>query len=351
MRMFVLMLGIAFLLFQYNGIAQLRGEYYLSQKETFDCNLLVGSDFTLLNWKYTPSYNTPINSYFATPSASVGIDYGFDINYGFFYNESHTYGFGVGLMVMNHSSQITIDSFHTEYKAYDKGGGVYRQLVTSNGAINESITSSVISIPLVFKIKRILSDNSGWFADLGLLVSNKNKVNYSTDASFDYEAVNTYMRNSTGFYVRVYDERNNPSDSSWLITKANYEKVTDGKPISQVFDSLRAHGYNVALGQKPLTNSGVVNYPGISLGFIVKPGFTLNIKKRYFFNVGGYLTYQFFNNNAMTQYRLTDNLGTVYNSVYNNISVVNQISYGVFIGAKVFLGHSDIYNELEQSQF
>ena len=191
-------------------------------------------------------------------------------------------------------------------------------------------TGLKFQIPLVVKYKTMLIDRLGLTADAGLLINLAFSQGYKTNASFDYEAIYKYNPES-GQYV--YDDSIPYSKNDVLYTKA----ATKSSNVTQTFDTLRAAGLNVGIGQRPNSSSGKVSANGISVGFLFRPALTYYVTERLSINLGLYFTYQNVNEAQQTAYKITDKVGQ-YSSLLNNLSSDKQLIVGANAGLRFNLG-------------
>ena len=138
------------------------------------------------------NYANALNANIADVDYKEGVSMGIDLQVGYFFGPKRNFGIGAGLMYMNQQGDLTIDHFHVEYRSIDYYGNTFRQVLTSNGKIKESINTSSLNIPVVFKYKTAFTHKIGFTADAGLLFNVLEQNNYTAHASFDYEAIYKY---------------------------------------------------------------------------------------------------------------------------------------------------------------
>ena len=325
------------------AVAQLRTDDYFAQKWMIDVNLPVGGVVQSSTIKYSPLYPSYLNASLPNLTLSNGASLGIDLEWGCFFGDYNLHGIGGGIIYQSQFYNMTADKFHVEYRAVDGQGSVYRQSISSTGAITEKMRNSQTNIPIVFRTKQILSKKIGFSFDAGLLFNFQNTVNYSSDAAFNYEAIYAYDAKSNESYTHIYDNNPTPSATDWLITVQQYEAHNPNSNVNQYFDSLKARGYNVGLGVKPGNLSGSIKEPWASLGFICRPGMNFKMYERLYFYLGAYASYQVFNLNNRGSISLADTYGSTYTSMFRSVTGLSQLAYGANIGFRVFLGHSEIY--------
>jgi hypothetical protein len=108
--------------------------------------------------------------------------------------------------------------------------------------------------------------------------------------------------------------------------------------VEGIFDSLRSRGRNVALGVKPTSNSGTINYTTGSIGFVFRPALNIRATQRVHLTVGAYVAYQSFNNKTVDNYRLIDNMGAKYSTLLNTVSNVTSTTMSINLGVRYFIG-------------
>jgi len=280
-------------------------------------------------------YSNSINGSAGTVSFDNGVSRGIDINVGYFFGCKRHYGIGLGLMYMYQQGDLTMDNFHVEYQSLDYFGNTFRQVLTANRRVKESISTSNLNIPVVFKYQRWFSNRVGFMADMGLLFNVLEKHEYTTDASFDYEAIYRYT-GTQGNVVTVYDNSPTPDASDLLITRTTnmLSSSSNSADLQNYFNKLRADGYNVGLNVRPSHNKGSVYYNAPSVGILIRPAVSLWLNDYVALNLGLYYVYQNFTNDAPANYRITDQVGS-YSSIANSVSRSVNNSFGINVGLRV----------------
>ena len=304
---------------------------------TVEANVLVGAlrqSFTTANsaGNYLNGVNVNQGSLSFNKSGSVGID----AQLGWFPGAQRHWGAGTGIMFLRQQGNVILDNFHAEYEATDASGNVYRQVVTPNQPIDEHLKIANVNIPLVLKYKTVLSDKWGFSADAGLLFNLEMTNRYTTNASFDYEAIYKFSE-APGGVPTVYDNSPTPGTTDFLITKAGYLATDKNGNTSAFFANEEKLGYNVGLGVKPKSNSGTVSYTNGSVGLLLRPSFNYYLSKQLSLNFGLYYLYQAPKNNAPTDYTLTKGMGD-YSSLLNNVTKSQDQSFGLNVGIRFIPG-------------
>ncbi len=313
----------------------------LLSRVVVDVNLLGGAltqDLTMANT--LGNYNNSIASVSNTGKLTFtnGLSYGFDAQLGYFFGKKRHFGVGLGFMYLAQQGDLKLDQFHVEYQATDVHNNTYRQLITANHEIVEKVNVTNMNIPLVLKYKYRFSKRLGFTADLGALFNIQLRNEYSSNATFDYEAI--YQLTGSGSDITAhYDNSPVPNTSSDILyTKAEHTSKNPTQPLSEYFDQLHnVGGYNVGLGVRPSSNSGSVSYATGSVGLLVQPSINYFLSDAVALNLGGYFIYQPFTNSSNNGYMLTDKMGQ-YSSVMNTVTASNNTSYGLNLGVRIFLG-------------
>jgi len=323
------------------AIAQGPGDYnnadHLSPRWAVDINLLGGlasQTFTMANT--IPNYTNALNMNTGELKYKNGYSYGADAQLSFFFGERRHFGIGTGFLFMEQRGDANLDNYHVEYQAHDGAGNIYRQVVNGND-IREEIVSANINIPLVLKYKTRFSKHWGFAADAGALINLQMKNDYITHASFDYEAIYKFTKSGDGGTKSVYDNSPAPSVDDWLITKAQFLRNNPNGNLQDYFNAKRLLGYSVGEGLSPGTRTGSNSYTQGSVGFILQPSLSYYLSDNTALNFGVYYMFQPFKNNAQSNYRLTEGIGT-YSSVLNGITESINHSYGINLGVRFFLG-------------
>jgi len=258
---------------------------------------------------------------------SNGSSFGGQLQLGYFFGNSRNWGVGAGFMYLSQHGDATLDNYHVEFESTDQNHHVYRQLITGSN-IKESMNISNMSIPLVAKFKKRFSQHWGFTADAGLLINIQEKYNYSTNASFDYEAI-----------YQSSDGSNFTYDAQPVPTSANDEywtKSFHANDYATYFAAQRAKGYNVGLGITPNSTTGSASY-NASVGFLVSPMMSYYISDNVALNFGLNYIYQPYKKSVANDYQLTNKVGD-YNSIMNSVSAVKSSTYGINVGARIFFG-------------
>ncbi len=279
------------------------------------------------------NYPNALNANISAPEFRNGVSRGLDVQGAYFFGKKCNFGVGLGLMYMYQEGDLVMDNFHVEYRSTDNFGNTFRQVLTGNGRIKESLRTHNLSIPVVFKYQTWFTKKVGFTADAGLLFNLVERVNYSTGSSFDYEAIYKYS-GAPGQVVPVYDNSPTPSADALLLTRQYASE--HGLNSDNYLNDLRSKGYNVGLGVKPGISSGNVNYNSGSVGILLRPAITLAMCSNTSLNLGVYYIYQDFSHSTGS-YRVTDKVGT-YNTMVNGISRSVNHSLGLNIGVRYTFG-------------
>ena len=281
-------------------------------------------------------YGNTLNSHYSSLKFNGGVSTGVDVEVDRFYGRGYHWGFGLGVMYMYQQGNVTMNNFHVEYQSLDNFGNTFRQLITADQPIKETIGVSNFNIPLLLKYKTRISTKVGLTADAGVLVNLQERNSYSTNASFDYEAIYKAGTNENGTSTWVYDNSPVPASTDVLLTKSQYLSTHSGADLQNYFNTLRSEGYNVGLGVNPQQGSGKINYNIGSVGFLFRPAVSIYLSERIALNLGLYYLYQGFTNNPSASNQITNKVGS-YNSVLNSVTSVANSSYGVSAGIRYFV--------------
>lgn len=269
-----------------------------------------------------------------------GTSIGGDAQLGVFFGKKRHWGIGTGFMYLAQMGTAELDNFHAEYQATDEKGNIYRQVVSPNQPIKEQLRITNMNIPLLLKYKYRFSERWGFTADAGLLFNVQMKNAYTTNASFDYEAIYKFTNPNNGL-PSVYDNSPIAGSNDVLITKAGFLATNPEGNVASFFSQQRSQGLDVALGQKPNSTTGNVSYTTGSLGFLIRPEMSYYLSDNVALNFGLYYLYQSVNNNAVSGYTLTKKIGD-YSSVLNNVTKSQDQSYGLNVGVRIYLGKKHI---------
>ena len=302
----------------------------------------VSGNYGLLNQNLTnkdisSGYLNAVNAYAGNLTFTSGSSTAMEGQFSYFFNHKKTLGIGIGFSSSQMQGNVTLDQFAAEYQSTDFQGNTFRQKITADQPITEALKITNTNIPVVIKYKTRFSRHLGFKADFGIVYNVQLTNSYNTNASFDYEAIYQYQKNSDGTYTAVYDNSPTPTNiNEWFITKNQYAGSNEAG-MWKSFDSLHNQGYNVGLGVSPNKNTGNVSYTKGSIGFLVRPQFSWYMGNRLTLNIGGYIMYQSFNNQVNNNYKITDKVGE-YSSVLNSVTTATFISYGGTIGLSYYFG-------------
>ena len=302
----------------------------------FDINGLAGfMTQDLTSAANTTGYLNGMNINTGNSKFENGRSLGFDAQLGFFFGRKKHWGVGAGFMYLAQEGDLNHDNFHVEYQATDIAGNVYRQMVTGRH-LEERLSITNMNIPVMLKYKARFSKHWGFAADAGALFNVRMKSRYSSDASFDYEAVYHYNNPPSGLPT-TFDGANPPLPTSEIITKDYFFAHHPDGNVNDFFNDHRASGKNVGLGRRPNNTEGSVSYTTGSVGFMFQPSINYYISDNFALNLGGYYMYQSFKNAALPNYRLSSTTGD-YSSSLNNVTASVVQSYGVNLGVRILFG-------------
>ncbi len=292
-----------------------------------DVNLKLGiqnQNLTTIN--FLNAFTSPSNSTISNPNYTNGSTVGFDIQGGYFFGKKRNWGIGTGFMYLSQMGTLTMDNYKIQYQSSSAVAPVFTQIIGSNQSIKETINTTNMNIPLVVKYKHQLGKKLGIAVDAGILYNMQIQNNYTTNASFDYEAI-------------VPEKINDAYVYNLLITKAEISK-TDPNNVAKDFLLQHSLGYNVGLGVKPTSTSGTVSYTSGSIGLLLKPSLSYRVSKSVYLDLGVYFISQTFKNAASNTYMLTNKLGD-YSSMMNSATSVTQTSMGLNLGARFYFYPKD----------
>ena len=307
-------------------------------KWVVDLNVLGGAlnqKLTIAN--STGNYLNGVNVNQGTLKHAIGSSVGFDLQGGYFFGKKGHWGVGTGIMYLAQAATVQLDNFHAEFQAVDADGNIYRRVVSPNQPVQEKLKISNFNIPLLLKYKNRFSEQWGFTADVGLLLNFQMKNKYTSNASFDYEAIYKYSANPGGVPT-VYDNAPTPGTTDFLITRAAFLATDQNGDVNAFFTQQAGLRRDVGLSVKPTSKTGAVSYKaGGSGGIFLQPSLNYFLSDNVALNLGVYYLYQAPKHNAESGYALTKNMGD-YSSVLNNVTKVQSQSYGLNVGLRVFLG-------------
>ena len=283
----------------------------------------------------TAGYLNTVTGQSSTLKFNNGASFGADAEIGYFFGKKRHFGIGTGVWYMYQTGDLTMDHFHVEYQSTDNLGGTFRQLLTSDGQVKESLKTSNLNIPLLFKYKTQFSRKVGFTVDAGIMFNLVESSNYTAKTAFDYEAIYKYDVTPEGT-TTVFDNSAIPGSSDLIIKKSMYTPLGYSS-VAAYFTDLQQHGYNVGLGVSPNKNTGNVSYTAGTIGLLLRPAISIALCPRTSLNLGVYYLYQDFNHTADANYRLTDKLGQ-YSSMLNTVTSNMNNSFGLSVGVRYCFG-------------
>ena len=143
-------------------------------------------------------YPAALNGSYSYQKVAVGNTFGGDMQLGYFFGKGRHFGIGLGLMIVEQNTSVTMDNFHVEYRSLDYLNDTFRQLITAHGPVMETINTTNVSMPLMLKYQAMFSRHIGITIDAGLLLSLGIQNNYSAEGAFDYEAIYKYVQSGSG---------------------------------------------------------------------------------------------------------------------------------------------------------
>ena len=347
---FLLLAGV------YSVSGQVRDEYFRSLFVDVYGTAGLMSD----NIKSTPlstNYNEALsNSYQGKIKLTQGLSAGGNVNVGYYFNKKRTIGVASGINYYSQYGKLGMDSFHIEFKAVnpnDPNGGAYRQVISTDHPISETIQFKNTSIPIMLIYKQPINRDLFLTASAGAVYNISLGTTYNTNANFDYEAIYEFE----GANNPVYDNSLTPSSNDVLITKAWYESYLAQHPnaptLNDYFQSANDSGFakgSVGLNEKVNKSTGNVAFKSGSWGYTAQIAANYRLAKNIYISGGIYYTSQSFKNSSgnnslpLTSEKIPSktgqDLGVNYNSLLNEVQTLNSSNYGITIGVRVYINKS-----------
>ena len=117
---------------------------WISQTNTFD--------------SLTSGYLNALNRKEGKVTVTNNISTAFNFRIGYYFGEKKTFGISTGLLYTTQTSTMALDSFHVEYQSLDFQGNIFRQVLTANQGINESVKTVNINIPFMLMFRQRLGE-------------------------------------------------------------------------------------------------------------------------------------------------------------------------------------------------
>lgn len=328
----------------FTAMAQVRGgDNFYAQKLTLDLDVPVGMVMQSPTGSMPLNYTNYCYSNVDKLKFNAGLSYGLNAEVGYFVGLYGKFGIGAGINYMSQSSSAEIGNFRVDYQDKDSKGNIFRQILSSNGAIKEDLTTTNINIPIMLKYKKRFTTRLGLAVDAGFLFNVSMTNKWKADASFDYEAAYKFSEGVSSGAPTLYDNGTTLGANDWLLTRSMYTHTLTPSvsTLVGIFDSLRLRGYNVALNTKSTQNSGTVNYSS-GIGFMLRPAVTVRLMPRLHAKIGAVVTYQMFKHTydgaSASDYKVSSNLGANYNSILQPITSINVTTIALNLGLRYFIG-------------
>jgi len=291
--------------------------------------------FNLYNKSISSLYTNIINSNNDTAKTHFdnGKTFGANLQFEYYlFGDKVNVGISSGISFMQQSFDLTLDSFHVEFKNVDNKDNDFRQLISAP-KITENSKAKNLSIPICLAIKSNFESKIGFSINAGFLLNIGYTYNVTTDAKFDYEAI--YKFSDDGKKT-IFDEAQNPSKNDWLITKKHYDKSkpNDAKDFNEYYSTeIFKVGLNKEIETKKQT---VETHKKTSIGFLVQPNITYSISDKISVYLGGYLiTQNFKNDDAETNnYYLTKEIGDYKSMLKSYSGEYTTKTFGINVGLR-----------------
>jgi hypothetical protein len=282
----------------------------------------------------TSAYSGVINPYGGNISFKGSQAMAFNAEGGYYFNHNRNIGIGAGIFYSSQKGTASADSFHVEYMNFDYKGHVFRQLLSSEGGVNESVKSSNISIPLFLRYKKGIMTDMFISIDGGILFNMMMQNKYNGSAAFDYEAIYKIEGSGTNL-TYLYDNSPYPGETDWLVTKAQFLKNNPNGDFQAYFNSLQKTGFNVGLGDTS-GKSGKIKFTHKSIGFTLQAALNYKLRDNIYGKAGFYLQEQAFSNpSSGSPAPITGQPGD-YNSLLNYPKTIEIWNYGFLFGINFY---------------
>ncbi len=228
--------------------------------------------------------------------------FGISLEYSKFTGRSKTFGYGIGLSYAHYDSEVSIDRFNVRYRSVDAYGTSYKRIISIDSKYVETIKTDYLRIPLFLHVKTKFSEKMGVFASAGIGINFAISNRSSTDNTFNYEALYSFINNSLGFSVAE-----NLSD--FIITANQAQSLNGSNEIAtnSYFNEHSSAGYDVAINRSIDNIEKYKFKPGMV--FEIRGGLSYDISSTTALQLGaGYIS---FSNqvNSPDLYMLTDRTG------------------------------------------
>lgn len=299
-------------------------------------NLRLGTQFTKAdqnNW--SGMYLNSVNANMSSIDVSGGINYGFDLNLGYFFGPKKNFGLGTGIQFVNQAYSLGMDKFAIEYQSTDNFGSTFRQGLRANKGLEEKIVAKSWGLPILLLYKKQINERWGANLDLGVVLNLSSKASYTAESTIDYEAIYAFDGNGNP----VYDPNSVPNPNDWLITKAHYENVNNDGNVNGYFEGMYQQGYNVGLGVSPDKKEGDVKEYGNRTSWFIQPGVSYRIKPNLALHAQ--LAYRniLVEHGNSSNYKITDKRGS-YQTMSDGINTSRQGLLSFSVGIRYYFGSS-----------
>jgi outer membrane protein OmpA-like peptidoglycan-associated protein len=252
---------------------------------------------------------------------------------------SRKFGICTGISYQQHTGIMGLDAFKVSYEAKDNNTQTFRQILTNNGKITDTLTTKIYNVPLMLVFKHQLGGllkGFGVGVETGALFGIKNTVAYSAAGAFNYEGIYNYDGGPANFDNTAGGKNTSIIyTDNYLSTRSN-TNIGDGS-VGAFLEDKFSQGFNLGLNKSINKNTnGTTKYTETSFGFRIAPQITYQLNYNLSFVLGGFYNYQVFKNNNST-YKITDRVGD-YNAMVNGIQKNIATSYGANVGFRFYFG-------------
>lgn len=315
-------------------------------------NLRQNAQMIDLKQTYTNSLD---RSRYPDPKYTNGKTIGGDISLDYFFSRNRHWGVSVGVMYLQHTGSMQIDSFIADYHenfASDPAKE-YRQIIHNTIPIQEDQKMTVINIPILAKYKWNFAKRGkrlgfGLNVEGGFVLGVQNTTEATAHGNFTYEGIYRLSQDKDadifGFDI------NNPPDQSYslaLIESAYHGTHDNAIAYFNSMHSQEGGGFNVGLERDiaPNMSKGTNRY-NMSLGAMMQVGITYQLSYHTAFMLNGYAMYQNWKNTGNEKdYRITEKVVDAENTSYvdyhtltGGIKTSDYLGYGVSAGFRVYFG-------------
>lgn len=255
-------------------------------------------------------------------------------------------GLSAGLRFNYYWGNVQSDSVQFTYKGTDNQSlsNGFQRTIRSNGALNEDITSTAISVPILIRYKKklnVFAQRLSVEVSAGPLLSlsysgtsdfSGNQFDYEGQYMFNLDPGLTPVPKSTGY---------SPTSDYILDLSSSFYRALgfSSENITSILNEYNNKGYDVGLNvfadNEDKTAKSFRFRPSILVGILVQLNLSFKVSQKINILAGGFFSsIKMTNAKTVNNYVISSSRGS-YNTLMNSIGEITQNEYGINLGFKI----------------